>query len=857
MHAITLGGERRSDVTGPLGRFALGDLPLGIQVILTVEPPIDRGGLLPPPPMTVTTPISNVTLNFGTPNKAVIGSVKTNTGISVTHALIEAQRMDALGRDSVETDANGLYLLRLTPGVWSIDVHPISTTVPHNWIDPNPPRIVQFDDNLRLELKTINFKVITADATVLGAVELPDHSAPPFTVTVALHNDEGLGRAQDIDVNGNFAFEVPHGVYNLDARVHDPRFAAPPLRPVAARSLTTTIVPTITLIPRNAFITGTLTDGVNPVANVPVIAWDPDTHATFGTRSNDDGMYAIGVYSGTWLVRPAPLPDQPYVFNGDPASVSIDFNQIVPDIDFTLINADATIHGVLVDGSGTPVTSGGWAAAVKEDRSVRNGAPIDAGEFDILVPGGTYTVTLNLPDGQRFMWDGHPQIATVTAGNTTTVTFTLIEKTALFKGGAWDKRADVSVDVDGNVWAWDGGLHTATDLKAGGYFTLPVPAGLWGLNYAIAPEANYLKAGGPRSYGMQDGQTQFVPLPVLRKDATLSGTVVLTDGVTPARGAVVIAEGLSPEVIGLTLRAPVRDDGSFQMQLPFGLYNVRSTRIPDRGLINPVVKAVFVPHNGSASVRLHYRAPNALITGTVTLASGSPITGVVTLHAFSLDDGYNTTIAPLNGTYTLPVIAGRPWQVVASFETPNHYWVTRTLVAVPTPGTYGHQDLVLAGPKLKPAPVTVLLDPNEDRQITLSDGTRIFIPAGAIPADGRVILHITPLANAPHMRNGDVLGLSYAFEAYTEDGTPITDSFNQDVIITFKYDPLELIARGIDINHVRPAYFSTTTDSWTAPDSYVVDENQHEITLQINHFTQYALISVEAANQVFLPAVVR
>ena len=210
-------------------------------------------------------------------------------------------------------------------------------------------------------MKTINFNVLTADATVIGAVELPDHSAPPFTVTVALHNDEGLGRAQDIDVNGQFAFEVPHGVYNLDVRVHDPRFAAPPLRPVAARPLTTTIVPTITLIPRNAFITGTLTDGVNPVGDVPVIAWSPDTHATFGTRSNDEGVYAIGVYSGTWLVRPAPLPDQPYIFNGDPASVSINFNEIVPDIDFTLIDADATIHGVLVDGSGTPVTSGGWA----------------------------------------------------------------------------------------------------------------------------------------------------------------------------------------------------------------------------------------------------------------------------------------------------------------------------------------------------------------------------------------------------------------------------------------------------------------------------------------------------------------
>ncbi|MBI5564011.1 MAG: hypothetical protein HY870_03875, partial [Chloroflexi bacterium] len=404
VHAITLSGERRSDVTGPLGRFAIGDLPLGIQVVLKVDPPIDRGGLLPPPPMTVTTPVNNVVLNMGTSNKLVIGSVKTNTGISVTHALIEAHRMDALGRDRAETDANGQYLLRLTPGVWSIDVKPISTTVPHNWIDPNPPRLVQFDDNLRPELKTINFKVITADATVIGAVELPDHSAPPFTVTVALHNDEGLGRAQDIDALGHFAFDVPHGVYNLEVRVHDPRFAAPPLRPVHARPLTTTIVPTITLIPRNAFITGTLTNGVQPVGGVPVIAWSPDTHATFGTRANDEGVYAIGVYSGTWLVRPAPLPDQPYIFNGEPATVTLAFHQIVPDIDFTLIGADATIHGVLVDEAGTPVTARGWASAVNADRSVRNGAPIDAGEFDILVPGGTYTVAINLPDGQRFMW---------------------------------------------------------------------------------------------------------------------------------------------------------------------------------------------------------------------------------------------------------------------------------------------------------------------------------------------------------------------------------------------------------------------------------------------------------------------
>jgi len=365
-----------------------------------------------------------------------------------------------------------------------------------------------------------------------------------------------------------------------------------------------------------------------------------------------------------------------------------------------------------------------------------------------------------------------------------------------------------------------------------------------------------LKAIGPRSYGIQAHQTQIANLPVLRKDGTLSGTVVLTDSVTPARGAIVIAEGISPDLRDITVRAPVDDAGRFIMQLPSGMYNVRSARIPDRGLINPAARAVFVPRNGSVSIVLQYRQPNAFITGTVSLASGGPLTGVVELHAWSSDDGYNTTIAPLNGVYVMPVIAGRPWNIVATFENRTYYWITRTVVPVPTPGIY-NKNLVLAGPNLKPAPVTVLIDPNQDRLIWLDEGTRIFIPAGALPATGRVILHITPLASVPHHRNGDVLGLGYAFEAYTEDGEPITDSFNQDVIITFKYNPLEVIARGLTIDRLKPAYFSTTTNSWTAPDSFVVDEDEHEITMQINHFTLFAVVGMESTNDVFLPMVSR
>ena len=77
------------------------------------------------------------------------------------------------------------------------------------------------------------------------------------------------------------------------------------------------------------------------------------------------------------------------------------------------------------------------------------------------------------------------------------------------------------------------------------------------------------------------------------------------------------------------------------------------------------------------------------------------------------------------------------------------------------------------------------------------------------------------------------------------------------MIISFKYDPAAVIAMGLNVDRLRPAYFSTTTNSWTLPDSYVVDENRHIITMQIDHFTRFGILSLEGSNQIFLPIVLK
>lgn len=849
-------GHDESSITG---HFAVGGLVTGTYHLL-VRPPWYEGGLVPPAPITFTVstaqPVTDVgNVHFCTAPKVINGVVRTNTNVPVQDALVEAHRVGARGRNRVLTAGDGSYTMHLCEGLWSVTVHHITTTTPAEWVYPGSPRLVYFHHNLDPEQEQINFKVLTADSTVNGVVEMPGGGVPPFTVTVSLRTDAGIGRSTLVSPgDGSFSIDIPHGTYRVAVRPTDPGYMGPVVEPVCVPPTSTVDLGTLALLAKDATISGTVDDGSSGVEGVRVIAWRPGAPGLVEGYTSADGSYILDVVAGTWQVRPDPAPDVPYLYTGQPQEVTVASGGTADSVNFTLTPATARIVGTVVDEAGYLLNDvEGWAAAVNQsDPAIHNGAPLQDGGFTILVPGGDYHVGVKLPASAPYL-SGAEKSVSVGEGATATVTITLRTKDAAIAGGLYDPRDNDQpvVGVRGRVAAWSDGswVRTAVD-RSNGTYRLDVAAGVWHLTYRVDPASGYVALRERKNVPVQAGQTAVVPLPVTYRDGVITGQALDPDG-NPLAEAHIVADGLGLRVRQIALHTTSDETGHFQLHVPHGVYNVRAAADPTLGYLRAADHRVNVPAGGSVAVEFHFRRPDATISGTATVDGTAP-NDTVHIWAWSQDGAFTKTVATVGGSYTLDVISNTVWHVGAACQGNGVFYATREQVMVPPGGAT--LDLVLTGPRPLPAPVSLTFDAAEEAYLRLRDGTEIFIPAGAMPVSGTVTLRVMPLATLPHQRHANLYPYGYAFVATDANGDAITDSFNQDVVIVFSYDEGELWRHGILENWLRPAYFATTTASWTFPEAYVVDTDANRVMMQIDHFTEFALTGPQM-HVVYLPLV--
>ncbi len=845
----------RQDETNGSGYFAIGDLPADTYLLLA-EPPWNASGLIASQILTFTVPPDFTDMGIiklRSAPKTLSGLVETNTGIPVENALVVANRLDEPGHRTTMTQADGAYLLRLSGGVWAVTVRHTDSSNPADWVNNQPPQWVQFDKNLVPESKTINFTVLTADSTVIGQINLP---TTPMTVAVSLRSSAGIGQSTLADVNsGVFTLTVPHGAYKLLIHPQDPNYAGPPPRTIQSPISGTLDLGLIDLVMRDAAISGQVLDEAgDEVEGVQVVGWTQE-HQGAQTWTSPDGSYALAVMAGEWLVKPHVPPELPYVYAGTAVSVTIASGQTITGTDFTLTAADNTVEGQLVDANGHLVNVRGWASASNADGPVK-GAPITGGSFTLFLPDGSFQVRVHLsPDADWLA--GNPQPVTVAGGETVTETFTLLPQDATLLGALYDPRADAPVTgVNGRAFAYNPFASVSDDINpANGVAQLNLSAGLWALGYGVDPASCYVAIDHQKVVPLQSGQTLGTKLPVLHRDGWITGTVTAPDS-SPLAGAIVAADGIGDIIGQVTLRAETDENGVYRLPVPHGRYLVRAAYDSDQNWLNPVALTAVVPRNGAASnVDLQFRESDVTLTGTTSISTTAPLVdGRVHIWAFSADGAATKTVVPLGDTYTLNLISNTTWYIGAVLETGSSFYATRETVAMGS----GNEtlDLVLTGPHAKPGPVVVSFDAAEPMELALADGTQIYIPAGAMPVTGTVTLHITPIATFPNQHHARLYKYGYAFIATDETGTPITQNFNQNVFVRFSYDEAELARLGLRERYLKPAYYSTTTQSWTIPESYVVDADENLVTMQIDHFTDFSLLN-SSFFEVFLPIVVR
>ena len=236
---------------------------------------------------------------------------------------------------------------------------------------------------------------------------------------------------------------------------------------------------------------------------------------------------------------------------------------------------------------------------------------------------------------------------------------------------------------------------------------------------------------------------------------------------------------------------------------------------------------------------LQYKESDAQITGSVYL-NGEKSSAFV--WAWSESGGFSGNFTS-SGDFTLNVTQGDIWHIGADFDTSEHFYRSDEYI-VEVDSEIETQDLVLQEASYTmPASISQTFDASTPKVLTLDNGMTITIPAGALATEGNVTVTVTPTARLAKQKSAKPLAFGYELKAYNSSGQEITTAFNSSVNIVMPYTEEMLAEMGITEDDLSGAYWDDTSTLWQGIESYVVDQDNNRITLTVDHFTSFALVT--------------
>ena len=660
---------------------------------------------------------------------------------------------------------------------------------------------------------------------------------------------------------GEFSVSVKPGTYNvwigIDQQTY-PYWSSPRLSPVTVADGNTVNLGTIYLVAKTSGIQGRVTrssDGA-PVSGVSVHAWQREG-GWANAITNDQGNYQFSLLAGTWDVSADPPFTSEYISGQPPRTVVVPDSVVMTGVDFQLQQAGGSIALSLRDSEGELLTDidSGWAYARAGQFSMAPvaGAPVSNGQGTIRLPAGTYLVGICLPPNTGYTLPGEQEVTV--AGSEVALNVTLLSNNSIIRGTFYtdNARTNPATGLLGEVFAMQkmGGVWQSTSINStDGTYELRVAEGEWNLGYWIR-SSGYINNPPPDSkVTVTSGETEEYDFVVMGADATIQGQVLDPNG-NPLNHAWVWAHSEGDGSPGSRIdngSQAQEPDGTFTINVPSGReYNVGSNAPGEWGYIQPDFEIVTPQTGQTVTVTLRYKDSDASITGTVYYMDGATQVPceMAWVNAWS-DNGQHAGAGTNDeGQFQMNVSGGTTWHLEAFYHPQGEsaFYKSSGPVNVVMSGSSGNANIEVeqASREMPPA-VSATFDPNVGWNSTLEDGTRIEIPAGAIPADGNVAISFTPMVDELQRTSTDKpVGWGYAISISEQStGNHITDNFNTNVLLTFSFRDEDLVDAGLTEDDISPAYYSTTTSSWTKVESFTVDKDANTITVQINHFSLWA-----------------
>jgi hypothetical protein len=437
-------------------------------------------------------------------SQSVTGSV-TSAGSPVPYAgvgLLVLAGNNAVFQAGALADASGNYAIKAAPSNYVI------FAVKPDWVSPFGSPMVALAPNQNLGQ---NLTMTAAPFVVSGKVSDASTSAGLPGVQLLLQSTNGLGALAFTDSGGNFAVPVTSDQWKFDLSDYNLTtlgYLRPQQKPkvsVGAGSVTGVQIP---LSKMTALVYGTVKNDTNaPMSAIKLTGSDNVGLYQSSAYTDANGNYSLGVLAGgNWNVGPDSTQPALAGYTVSSTNVLLSTGQAL-QVNFIAQAATAHLAGHVLNSGGTPV-SGITVLALPQNGGPSAASAVTAtdGSFNLGVPGGNWTITLESGSAAANNLVGPSLNATVANGTTISGIVYVVEAVTQMITGVVKNTSNgpiANIFVFANATFSGTNYNTGAQTDANGNYSLGVFNGVWQLS---------LDCGGLSSLGYGCPNNQTVPI---------------------------------------------------------------------------------------------------------------------------------------------------------------------------------------------------------------------------------------------------------------------------------------------------------------------------------------------------------